>query len=97
MSRANKRTAEFKLLAMRLPERIQALAAEAYERFLTNPAHPALALHQLKDTKKGHHRPGSWAVSVGSRYRAIFVVDGDVNVWYWIGSHESYNNFLGLK
>lgn len=24
-----------------------------------------------------------------------YVIDGDTNVWYWIGSHEDYNDFIG--
>lgn len=35
------------------------------------------------------------SVSITMQYRAIYVVDGDTNVWYWIGSHSDYNNFIG--
>ncbi len=56
---------------------------------------PVLGNHSLKDTKKGRHRKGSRAVSVTLKYRAIYVVEGRTNVWYWIGSHEDYNNFVG--
>jgi hypothetical protein len=38
---------------------------------------------------------GSRSVAITRRYRAIYVVDGDTNVWYWCGSHEDYNNFVG--
>ena len=30
-------------------------------------------------------------------YRAIYFVEGDTNVRYWIGSHSDYNNFVGRK
>ena len=31
------------------------------------------------------------------QYRAIYVVDGNTNVWYWCGSHNDYDNFTGGK
>jgi hypothetical protein len=31
------------------------------------------------------------------KYRAIYVVDGETNVWYWIGSHANYDTFTGGK
>ena len=92
---ANVRTTAYKKLLATLPEHIQEAAEGVYRRFLRNPNDPALANHSLKDTKKGRHRAGSRAVSVTLRYRAIFVTDGPTNVWYWIGSHEDYNNLVG--
>jgi hypothetical protein len=82
------------MLAM-LPERIQEAAEEAYRQFLADPDHHSLAHHALKDTKKGRHQNGSWAVHVTRRYCAIYLPDGNENVWYWIGSHEDYNSFVG--
>jgi hypothetical protein len=79
----------------RLPPRIQEAADAAFQTFLENHFHPALENHELHDTKKGRHRKGSRAVSITRRYRAIYVTDGPTNVWYWIGSHEDYNNFVG--
>jgi hypothetical protein len=78
-------------------ENIRNLAELAFQEFLRDPESPALANHPLDDTHRGQHRKGSRAVLVTFRYRAIYVVDGDTNVWYWIGSHESYNNFTGKK
>jgi hypothetical protein len=31
------------------------------------------------------------------KYRAIYVVEGGLNLWYWIGSHNDYENFIGKK
>lgn len=91
----NVRTVTYKKLADKLPAKIQAAAHEAFELFKQDPQHPILCSHPLHDTKKGRHRKGSIAVSITLRYRAIYVVDGQTNVWYWIGSHEDYNNFVG--
>lgn len=91
------RTAGFKRLLEELPKRAQSLAQGAYELFRTNSAHPSLGHHELKNTKKGRHRSGSCVVSVSFQYRALYIPDGNDNVWYWIGTHEDYNNFVGLK
>ena len=91
----NVRTRNFKKLLERLPPHIQQAASEAFHFFLKNPHHEMLNRHDLKDTKKGRHRNGSVSISLVQNYRAIFVLDGSTNVWYWIGSHEDYNNFVG--
>ena len=41
-------------------------------------------LVELRDAAIDDHRSG-----------ALYVVDGGTNVWYWIGSHEDYNDFIG--
>ena len=91
----NVRTADYKDRLAKIPANIQHLAELAFQKFLEDPAHPALENHPLDDTHKGRHRKGSRSVAVTRRYRAIYVVDDDTNVWYWIGSHEDYNNFTG--
>ncbi len=91
----NVRTKEYKAYLARLPERIRRLADGAFQEFLKDPGSPGLALHDLQDNNRGQHRAGSKAVSVTLRYRAIYVVDGGDNVWYWIGSHSDYNIFTG--
>ncbi len=93
----NCRTREFKDLFAKLPKRIQELAKAAYRQFRANPDHPSLRRHSLEDSDKGRHRAGSFSVSITMRYRAIYAVDGTVNVWYWIGSHNDYENFVGRK
>jgi hypothetical protein len=80
-----------------LPQHIREAASDAFRLFLQDPFHPLLENHQLYDTNKGRHRNGSRAVSITRRYRAIYVTDGPTNVWYWIGSHADYDNFLGKK
>jgi hypothetical protein len=93
----NVRTKSYRHCLRTIDKKIQDLADLAFAEFLRDPESPALENHPLEDTRRGQHRQGSRAVSVTLRYRAIYVVDGDTNVWYWIGSHESYNNFTGKK
>jgi hypothetical protein len=81
----------------RLPKRIQATAELAYLKFLENPDHSALRRHQLEDSDKGRHRNGTWSVSITMQYRALYFVVEDVNLWYWVGNHNDYENFTGKK
>lgn len=93
----NVRTCKYKEQLLSLPQHVQDLADLTFKAFVANPFDPSLERHDLNDTKKGRHRNGSFAVSITRRYRAIATIDGGVNVWYWIGSHEDYNNFTGSK
>ncbi len=93
----NVRTKQYKRLLARLPENIAGLAREAFKTFLEDPEALILRNHSLDNERKSPHKDGSRAVSVTRPYRAIYVVDGDTNVWYWIGTHENYNIFTGRK
>jgi hypothetical protein len=81
----------------KLDSRVADLAAAAFAAFQRDPEAPVLHNHALDDCHRGRHQTGSRAVWVSYRYRAIYVVDGDTNVWYWIGTHEDYNIFTGRK
>jgi hypothetical protein len=35
-----------------------------------------------------------WSVRIGDHYRAVAHKHSDVVVWFWIGTHEDYNNFV---
>jgi hypothetical protein len=78
-----------------LPARIQELAEAAFRQFVQDPTHHALRLHALADNDKGNHKKGSFSVSITMKDRAIYVVDGNTNVWYWIGTHNDYDKFVG--
>jgi hypothetical protein len=93
----NCRTRQFKEMFARLPRHVQELATAAFRLFRANSDHPSLRRHSLEDTDKGRHRSESFSVSITLQYRAIYTVDGDVNVWYWVGSHNDYENFIGKK
>jgi hypothetical protein len=32
-------------------------------------------------------------VRIGDHYRALGLREGEVLAWFWIGTHEEYNNF----
>ena len=97
LSPKNRRTQEFKRQFDRLPEKMRRLAVEAFRAFRRNPAHPSLALHDLKDNHRGRHREGSRSVRISMKYRAIFAEEAGFNVWYWVGTHNDYEAFTGEK
>ncbi len=96
-SARNRTTRQFREQFSRLPERIQELTRAACVLFDQNPAHPSFRHHELSDTKRGQHVPGSFSVSITMQYRAIYTEDGGVRVWYWIGTHAEYEVFTGRK
>jgi hypothetical protein len=81
-------TARFRRAYAELPERVRLQAREAYRTFARDPQHPSLRLKPVHPT-----RP-IYAARVGLGYRAVAVRDGDVRVWFWIGSHAEYDRLL---
>jgi len=70
----------------KLPKHVQELADKNYELLKSDPKHPSLHFK-----KAGRY----WSVRVGLRYRALAVDtdEGDL-VWFWIGSHASYDKLI---
>jgi hypothetical protein len=67
-----------------LPEHIQKLADKNFALFCDNPRHPSL----------GFKRKGQvYTAEVGRNYRAVARERNGDYYWFWIGSHEEYNNF----
>jgi hypothetical protein len=81
-------TRGFRQLFAALPPRIQRQARHSYRLFRENPAHPGLHFKQV------HSDPQTFSARVGISYRALGVKDGDVIVWFWIGSHDDYDRLL---
>jgi hypothetical protein len=38
-----------------------------------------------------------YSVRVGLGYRAVGTLDGDVMIWFWIGSHADYDGLLSKR
>jgi len=95
--RNNQRTKKFGKMRASLPKNVQGLVDDALELYLQDPSHGALHAHELKDSKRGRHKQGSISIWVSYRYRAVCVSTATQNLWYWVGSHESYNSFVGSR
>ena len=68
-----------------LPLEIQRIADRAFIVLKINPRHPSLRFKKVNDY---------WSVRVGSHYRALGVEERDGVQWFWIGSHEDYNDLV---
>lgn len=69
-----------------LPEDVQKVADNAYQRLKQDPWHPSLHFKKV-----GRF----WSVRVGSHHRALAVEATDGLVWFWIGTHADYDKLVG--
>jgi hypothetical protein len=69
-----------------LPESIQQLSREQFELLKSNPKHPSLHFKRI-----GLH----WCVRIDRSYRAVGDDSPNGILWFWIGSHEEYDQKFG--
>ena len=86
----SKRTKNFKKLFDRLPEAIKENARKQYQLFVKDPLHPSLRTKLIGSTR--NERFKMFEVTVGMGYRATYFMDTDVYIWFWIGTHGSFDN-----
>ena len=70
----------------RLPGEIQARAREKYRLWQRDPFHPPLQFKLLVNHV--------WSVRIGPFHRALARRSHGLVVWFWIGTHEEYNNLV---
>ncbi|MGB8476870.1 MAG: hypothetical protein WCE61_22555 [Candidatus Acidiferrum sp.] len=68
-----------------LPPAIQKLAREKYALWRKDAYHPSLRFEERPNT--------ICVVRIGDHYRALGLREGNIVVWFWIGTHEQYNRF----
>ena len=73
---------EFWLHYRQLPEAIRDLADKNFQLLKTNPRHPSLRLKKVGSI---------WSARIGLRYRVLGEDHPDGILWYWIGSHGTYD------
>jgi hypothetical protein len=71
-----------------LPVKIRRQAKGIYALFEKQPYYPSLQFKRI------HSIRPIFSVRVNIDYRAVGVLDGDEITWFWIGSHNDYNNLL---
>ena len=81
-------TEEFRQPFEKLPDRVQKKARKNYLLWKSNPGHPSL------DFKRVHTRKPVYSVRIGTGWRALGLLEGDSIIWFWIGSHNAYENIL---
>lgn len=68
----------------KLPPPIRHKFYEQLERYLQNPAHPSLRVHELRS------RPGIKSLSLIRKYRVAFFIEGNRLIIEAVGTHEIY-------
>ena len=78
-------TAEFWFYYRQLPDHIRNLADKNFDLLRNNPQHPSLRLKKVGIF---------WSARVGLNYRALAKERQEGLVWFWIGSHDSYEQLI---
>jgi hypothetical protein len=81
-------TSQFWKLYNALPKDVQGRADRAYKLWQLNPQ-----AYSLYFKRVGKRKP-IYSVRIGRGYRAVGIFEGDVIVWFWIGSHDEYTRLL---
>jgi hypothetical protein len=69
-----------------LPDTVRALADKNFALLKSDPRHPSLHLKRV----------GSyWSVRIGLRYRALAKERREGLVWFWVGTHDRYDQLVG--
>ena len=71
-------------------DRLQTKAKSAYAVWSNNPGHPGMHFKPVASAGEG-----VWSVRIGIQWRALGVRDGEVMIWFWIGSHADYDRLIG--
>jgi len=70
----------------RLQDTVRRHADKQYALWRRNPFHPSLHFKIVK--------PDLWSVRVDANHRALARSKGDLLVWFWIGTHDEYEQLL---
>ena len=81
-------TTQFWKLYDALSTRVQRRADKAYELWKINPQAPGLYFKRV-----GKRLP-VYSVRIDRGHRALGILEGDSMLWFWIGSHDAYEDLL---
>ena len=81
-------TERFRKAYAALPFVAKKKAKDAYQRWKKNQFHPTLSFKQIHPTEP------VFSVRISKSYRALGRKEKNTMIWFWIGSHEVYNNLL---
>ena len=76
-------TPSFRRRPRELPPPVRRLARK--NRWLRDPQHPSLHFKKV-----GRF----WSARVGADFRALALIQGDQDEWFWIGPHDEYDRLL---
>jgi hypothetical protein len=68
-----------------LPPDIRRLARKNFKMWMRNQSHPSIHFKKVSEF---------WSARVGSSHRALPVWKGDLVEWFWIGTHDEYEELV---
>jgi hypothetical protein len=68
-----------------LPPEIKHRTRAVYRLWRNNPRHPSLCFKKVGEP---------WSIRIGKGYRALALLEGDTYFWFWIGTHDDYEQLL---
>ncbi|MBS4028315.1 MAG: hypothetical protein KGZ58_06720 [Ignavibacteriales bacterium] len=71
-----------------LPSEIKEQSRRAYTLWKSNPFHPSLRF------KRVSRRQPFYSVRIGISYRAVGLLEQNTLYWFWIGTHNEYDELL---
>ena len=71
-----------------LPDEVRELADKCFDLLRANPLHPSLRFKKVGRL---------WSARVGLHYRALARERNEGLVWFWIGHHSDYDQFLQMN
>jgi hypothetical protein len=80
------RDSKFKKLYLQLPEKAKLLAISCYKLWRSNHLHPSLHYKKIGSEFR--------SIRIGDHFRAMARIRNNCVVWFWIGTHEEYNNLF---
>ena len=81
-------TFSFRKAFATLPKQVQNQAREAYRHVKRDPHYPSLRF------KNVHPELPIYSARINKDYRAVGQLEGDIIIWFWIGSHTDYERLL---
>jgi mRNA-degrading endonuclease HigB of HigAB toxin-antitoxin module len=67
---------------------VQQQASNAYTLWKTDPYHPSLQF------KRVSQKQPIYSVRIGLNYRALGLLESNHIYWYWMGTHNEYDELL---
>ena len=72
----------------KLPKEIKVLAKKQYRLFAFDAYHASLHFKRVHSTKP------IYSARINRNYRVVGVLNSNVIIWFWIGSHDVYDKLL---
>ncbi len=78
-------TKRFRKAFNNLPKDVKNSAKNAFKKWMQNPELGSLRFKKIHSSKQ------IYSVRVGRGWRALGIKEGDVMIWFWIGSYADYD------